>query len=151
MSYEANKRYRTKYPDKIRAANRKWNKANRTSIQKAQQEWASTPRGQAGRLVVHAKVRAKKLGVPFDLKAADVLFALELGVCEVTGLPFERIPKERNPFSPSLDRKIPALGYVKGNIQVVLWALNAARGTWGDDVLLHIAEALRRSKTRDLG
>lgn len=144
--YASNLRYRQKNPGKVRSWNRAWNKRNRDAIQKVQKTWAYTPRGMAGRLVTHAKVRARKLAVPFALCAEDVLFPLELGVCEVTGLPFQKVEFQRHPFAPSLDRKVPALGYVHGNVQVVLWALNAMRGEWGDEILLQVADALRRNK-----
>lgn len=143
--YEANLRYREKHPDKVREWSRSWNKRNRGAIQRIQKAWAWTPRGMAGRLVTHAKVRARKLEVPFDLRPEDILFPLELGVCEATNLPFQKTEFQRNPFAPSLDRKEPALGYVRGNVQVVLWALNAMRGDWGDQILLQIADALRRA------
>lgn len=140
--YAANLRYRQKHPDRVRKWNRDWNKRNCEHVQRIQKAWTRTPRGMAGRLITHAKVRAKRLGVPCDLRADDILFTLELGVCEVTGLPFQKVDLERHPFAPSLDRIVPALGYVRGNVQVVLWALNAMRGTWGDEILLQVAAAL---------
>lgn len=142
--YAANRRYRQRHPEKVRSWNRNWNARNRAHIQQTQKAWTRTPRGIAGRLITHAKVRARSLGVPFDLRPEDILFPIELGVCEVTGLPFQKADSQRHPFAPSLDRRVPALGYVRGNVQVVLWALNAMRGDWGDEVLLLIAGALQR-------
>jgi hypothetical protein len=42
----------------------------------------------------------------------------------------------------SLDRIIPVLGYVRGNVRVVCFAVNQARSDYGDEVLLIIAKAL---------
>jgi hypothetical protein len=47
-----------------------------------------------------------------------------------------------HPFAPSIDRIIPKKGYVKGNVQVVCWAYNAAKNQWGEDVLLTLAHAI---------
>ena len=86
----------------------------------------------------------RKVTPPFNLTPEDILPQLELGVCEVTGIRFvsSNIPKVRGPFVASLDRKIASKGYTKGNVQVVIWALNAMRGNWGDKILLQVARAL---------
>ena len=49
------------------------------------------------------------------------------------------------PYSPGLEGVLAgetALGYVDGNIRVVVWALNMAKSGWGDDVLLRLAHAI---------
>jgi hypothetical protein len=75
-----------------------------------------------------AKQRAKKQGVPFDL---DPLYMKEIGIpdiCPVLGIEINRSPGdgsgERNDNSPSLDKFIPSLGYVKGNVHVISWRAN---------------------------
>jgi hypothetical protein len=52
--------------------------------------------------------------------------------------------RSRSPQShtPSIDRTVPDLGYVKTNCRVVLHAVNVAMNKWGLDALLPIAEAL---------
>lgn len=75
--------------------------------------------------VVAAKKRAKEQGVPFDLESTDIIFP---DVCPVLGIPviLQRTdkPRRRNDNTPSLDRIIPELGYVKGNVQVISWRAN---------------------------
>jgi hypothetical protein len=39
----------------------------------------------------------------------------------------------QNPWSPSLDRKVPRLGYTRTNTRVICAALNLAKGTACDD------------------
>ena len=48
-------------------------------------------------------------------------------VCPVLGIPLDQDPKgkgERSDNSPSLDKFIPSLGYVKGNIHIISWRAN---------------------------
>lgn len=105
-----------------------------------------TPRGRANSLVKMARQRARLFKVPFSLKISDVLWQLELGVCAVTGIAFEsgrgRGTGNPHPFTPSLDRIEPKKGYTPDNVQVVIWAYNAMRGTWGDEVLRQVAVRL---------
>ena len=65
------------------------------------------------------RARAKKGGIPFDLTIEDLEDIPE--ICPVLGIPLLRnlgngFPSEN---SPSVDRIIPALGYVKDNIIIV--------------------------------
>lgn len=115
--------------------------------------YLSTARGNAISLLGLAKRRARASEILFTLRVEDILPALEAGVCEATGIPFSRYDQGRSPFTPSLDRRIPEKGYVPGNVQVVVWALNAMRGDWGDAVLLRVAKALeeRAKETEWLG
>ena len=64
-----------------------------------------------------AKKRAKDKSLPFNLELPDIVVPEKC--------PFLEIPLVVNkglgalPNSPSLDRIIPKLGYVKGNVQVI--------------------------------
>lgn len=103
------------------------------------------PRGTITALLSNAHDRARRAGVPFSLPRGWVAGRLERGVCEVTGLPFERTPRGRsrcNPFAPSIDRIEPALGYAPANCRLVCFIFNQARSDFGDGVLLTMARAL---------
>lgn len=65
-----------------------------------------------------ARDRAKSKGLPFNLELEDI-FIPEL--CPVFNKPLKvnEGGRSHNPYSPSLDRVIPSLGYVKGNVQVI--------------------------------
>lgn len=70
---------------------------------------------QARTMVSNAKQRAKRCGVPFDLTTDDIIIP---DVCPVLGVPFVW-GGGINDYTPSLDRMIPDLGYVKGNVAVI--------------------------------
>lgn len=67
-------------------------------------------------LLSAAKTRAKQKGLPFNLEVSDVVVP---AVCPVLGIPLAIATGACNDNSPSIDRIIPELGYVKGNIKVI--------------------------------
>lgn len=68
-------------------------------------------------LLMLAKGRAKKLGVPFNLREEDVAVP---EFCPVLKIPLYRSKGYGpSPNSPTLDRFKPELGYVKGNVFVI--------------------------------
>lgn len=86
-------------------------------------------------------MRCRKSGVVFALDnyEAEVNEMISRG-CALTGLPFNPTAEPRYD-SPSLDRIRPELGYVPGNVRVILYCLNAALGNWGEDTFYQVAKA----------
>jgi len=72
-------------------------------------------------LLSNASRRARRKGVPFDLKLDDIDIP---ELCPVFGLPLRRDNSDRMDDSPTLDRIVPELGYVKGNVRVISWRAN---------------------------
>lgn len=72
-----------------------------------------------------ARKRARTLGVPFDLEECDIVFP---EVCPILGIPITLDktdgPRRRTDNTPSLDRRVPSKGYVKGNVCVISWRAN---------------------------
>lgn len=64
-------------------------------------------------LLSYAKLRSKQKGLEFNLTKDDIVIP---DVCPIMGVPFDRTNKK---FAPSIDRIVPDLGYIKGNIQVI--------------------------------
>lgn len=70
----------------------------------------------------NAKVRAKAKGLPFNIEKEDIVIPTH---CPVLGMPFSYTNKRGFcEDSPTVDRIIPKLGYVKGNIIVISWRAN---------------------------
>ena len=90
------------------------------------------PEHRARRLVLAARSRARAKGLPYDLDQHmdSITWALEGGRCALTGVPFD-FSAGRTWRSPSIDRIVPELGYVHGNVRVVCWGVNSALGEWG--------------------
>jgi hypothetical protein len=83
------------------------NSASRTSRLSRSSEIAMYRRAQR---------RAREQSIPFNLELADIVIP---ETCPLLGIPLYRTSGEPTPNSPSLDKVIPALGYVKGNVQVI--------------------------------
>lgn len=67
-------------------------------------------------MLARAKVRAKQLGLPFDLILDDIVVP---SFCPVLGIAIEVQTGKPSDNSPELDKIIPELGYVRGNIIVI--------------------------------
>jgi hypothetical protein len=68
-------------------------------------------------MLVAARHRAKRAGVPFDLTVDDITIPAR---CPILGLRLSKSQTGRvQPTSPSLDRIVPERGYVRGNVVVV--------------------------------
>lgn len=67
-----------------------------------------------------ARQRAKLKNVHFDLTIDDLPASLP-ETCPVLGIPILSNVggRKTTPNSPSLDRRIPSLGYVKGNVRII--------------------------------
>ena len=97
----------------------------------------------------NARQRAKENGVAFNLtkEYLRARLAAAEGRCELSGLPFN--PQfdvygeyAHNPYGVSIDRIVPALGYVEGNVRLILTSLNFAINQWGLDAYLRVARSV---------
>ena len=86
-----------------------------------------------------AKERSNKKGIPFDIELSDIKIP---EICPVLGIPINvRLGRGmRQPDSASLDKFIPSLGYVKGNIQVISWRANRLKSDGTPEEWVKIAE-----------
>lgn len=72
-----------------------------------------------------AKRRAKVQGVPFNITVSDIQIPSHCPVLGVRLCPGSRTDRNK---SPSLDRIVPDLGYVPGNVRVISWRANDVKG-----------------------
>lgn len=75
------------------------------------------------RILSRTKSRAKKAGLPFDLTLADIVIPER---CPILDIPLRERTGRGGALrdSPSVDRKVPELGYVKGNVGIISHAAN---------------------------
>lgn len=91
-----------------------------------------------------ATARAK--GVPFTVTKEYLrgLYTQQGGRCAVSGVAFTlAISKDftRSPWRPSIDKIVPKLGYVPGNVRFVLCAVNIGMNEWGEGIYREIAKS----------
>jgi len=83
-----------------------------------------------------AKNRATRAGLSFDLTVEDIVIP---DVCPVFGIPLIWAGGGRTDNTPSVDRQIPTLGYVRGNIVVISWRANRLKNDASPDELQRLA------------
>lgn len=101
-----------------------------------------------------AAARARAKGVPCTIDAffIDGLLVDQDWCCAVSGLPLAA-PRgaerkyRKEPFGPSLDRIVPAVGYVPGNVRIVNNLVNSAMQEWGLESLMVVLSAMAERPT----
>ena len=90
-----------------------------------------------------AKYRSKRSGVPFNIDHCDIVIP---AICPVLGIPIRPAKGHggHDDNSPSLDRIIPSLGYVKGNVRVISQRANLLKSNATVEELLAVLSDLRR-------
>lgn len=84
------------------------------------------------------KARAEKTGIPFDIEVSDIIIPK---VCPVLGIELKRFPgRTMRGEAPSVDRLIPKLGYIKGNIDVISFRANRIKSDASIEELRRILE-----------
>lgn len=90
-------------------------------------------RNRAHSMFVKTRSRAKQLGIPFDLDEQDIVIPV---LCPILNVPFVAPGR----YAPTLDRKVPALGYIKGNVWVVTKLANVMKNDASLDELRRFAK-----------
>jgi len=129
-------------PEHKKAVYQAWALKNRDHLLRREKKRQLTKRAQC--LVSYARKRARDHGHAFNLDSfvSDIQARIDAGKCELTGIPFT-LDCGKRWDSPSLDRIDPAKGYIMVNVRVILHAMNAALGNWGEATLLAMVSAMR--------
>ncbi len=126
--------------DKINAQRKARREARQKEVNEVRKAWRRTEYGAKYQMFVNARNRARRKGLPFEIELDDIEIPTHcpaLGIELISGGEGGRGP---NRNSPSLDRIIPELGYVKGNIVVVSYKANTMKNDATVEELLRVAE-----------
>lgn len=122
--------------------------ANPDAAHVRKRKYRGSKSGRALQLVDNARLRAERLGLPFDLTREWVGEKLA-GTCALTGRKFDLSrPSDgvrANPDAPSLDRIENAKGYTTDNVRLVTVHANVARNEFSDADLLSLAHDIIRT------
>lgn len=92
-----------------------------------------------------ARGRAKLNNIPFDLGVEDIQIPV---LCPILGIELKFGEGRAKPYSPTLDRIIPSLGYVKGNVQVISLRANLMKSDANPEELIKFSEwVMKTNKT----
>lgn len=142
------KEYYEKNKEHIKAKSKQWSIDNKERKAQSSIEYRLTFKEKA--LLKAAKQRADKNGIPFNIEISDIIIPK---YCPILGVTLESgIGKGRGnisrKYSPSLDRVIPSLGYIKGNIQVISWLANTMKSMATLDELIMFAKGILKMESR---
>jgi hypothetical protein len=90
-------------------------------------------------LLANAKQRAKAKRIPCTIKLTDIMIPNQ---CPLLDIPIVRGVAKLHDGSPTLDRVRNNLGYVPGNVVVISYAANRAKGNLTSADLLRLATRL---------
>ena len=124
---KAGKKYYQGNRERIDAQHKAYAVRNVVKVKAWKREWAKTPRIQVLNMLNQARHRAKRKGLPFNITLGDIRLPV---FCPVLGITLDYGHKGGHllPSSPSLDRRIPELGYVRGNVEVISMKANSIKG-----------------------
>lgn len=100
-----------------------------------------TPEGRASRMLSDARVRASKRGIKFNIDLEDIIVP---DVCPYLGISLVTDNGCKRDNSPTLDRIVPELGYVKGNVEVISERANRIKNDANSSELLEIGTRLKQ-------
>ncbi len=112
------------------------------NARKAESERSRSPLGRRRTILIGAKIRAKRFGLPFNLTLDDIVIPDR---CPFLGVALAHGSGKLQANSPSLDRLRPAEGYVCGNVLVISYRANAIKQDATPEELEQIAAALRQA------
>jgi hypothetical protein len=155
----ANKR-RAENTERAREIDREYYAKNRES-QREKRNAARAARREEHRRWTRANVRkrpmqatlnrikaySKKHGLACDLTLEWLQERFDAGVCELSGLPFDK--ENFRPFNrdrPSIDRRIPGGPYTQENCRMILWSINRALCSYGEDYVLGVFAAILKRR-----
>jgi hypothetical protein len=98
------------------AGSKKWRDENPERMKEHRKTWEHS--NPAWIMYHNAKRRARELQIPFNITFKDIVIPTH---CPILGFELTSNNRETN---PSLDRVIPELGYVVGNIKVISMRAN---------------------------
>jgi hypothetical protein len=106
--------YRENNKDRIKKSREKYQYKNRERLN--EQRKIHRKLYPVKHMLIAARKRAKKQDIIFDLNECDITIPK---VCPILGIILETGEGHPNDNSPSLDKIIPKLGYIPGNVSVI--------------------------------
>ena len=113
-------KYRENHKEQIDAYSYEYN--SRPEVIERKAEWHQENNSKRsistkiGDMLSRAKNRSEEKNVPFNITKEDIVF---VEICPLLNIPLNWEGGPRDKSTPSLDRVIPELGYVKGNVRII--------------------------------
>jgi len=136
----SNKLWYQKNKERRREVHKAWQESNPGKKEASTAAWRRTEAGWLSRMLANARSRAAKKGIPFSIDKDD-LKPLMVSHCPALGIELVYHGAGGNRYdSASLDRIVPSLGYVPGNIAVISYKANRMKSDSTTEELLMLAK-----------
>lgn len=118
-----------------------WKQNNPDKIKESYRKWNNSP----NRILSKIKSRCKKRNIPFDLSLEDLEFPTH---CPILGIKliYNSEGQGYKPNIASVDRIIPELGYIKGNVKIISWKANVVKNDSTIEELQKVISYLERER-----
>lgn len=121
--------------ESMRKAGAKWRaKTDRSDYHREYEQLRST----TAKLLRASKSRAKACDLPHDISEEDIIIPDTCPICDTLMAPSSK--RGGTSASPTLDKVVPELGYVKGNIAVICKLCNSTKGSGSAELHRRIAD-----------
>lgn len=111
----------------VKSYSKKYKEINKAEILEKKKAYRNDSHNQRLFMLRRAKARAKKINLPFNLTIEDIIIPDK---CPILNIPLMHQLGRANDNSPSLDKIIPSLGYVKGNVAVISSKANSMKSNF---------------------
>ncbi len=144
------KDYYQRNKDRILDYNKVWQSENRDKVngyRKKRKDSLNSYKREYDRnypekfLFTEARKRAKEKGLPFSIEVSDIVIPEH---CPILGITLEKGEGPAVDGSPSIDKIVPNLGYVKGNIQVISKKANIMKSNATKEELIMFAKWIQK-------
>ena len=135
---ESQKKYRTENPDKM--------------LEYIVQYKAKNPiLFRAYHVLSNIRIRSKKNNIPFDITKQNLIdMQNESDTCPCCFEPFDfNLNGPNDPHSPSVDRIIPELGYVKSNVKMICFRCNQQKNDSSIEQLEQIVRYMKKHEVAE--
>lgn len=128
--------------DKILERTKEWAENNKEKVKEYKRKWADN--NYLLKKLRQAEKRAKDRGLNFDLTVDDLVLTEK---CPILNIPLLQAKDHDYKFrnAPSIDKIIPELGYIKGNVQIISNKANTMKNDATVEELLLFAEWVIRT------
>ena len=126
------KAYHKKYSQspKSRESQKKYRNSPEYRAYLAQRKMNDPIGHRAGHVLCTLRDKSVKNNIPFDITKQDLIdMQNKSDTCPCCFEPFDFNLNGKNPHSPSVDRVIPELGYVPGNVEMICYECNRRKNS----------------------
>lgn len=120
---------------------KRWTKSNSGRSREIKDAWVYNNR--AKRILSVLRWKSKKNNIPFSIVEEDLLpFPV---VCPVLGIQLDYEAEKNAHNAPSVDRVIPSLGYIKGNVHIISMRANTLKRDGTSEELEKVLSYIREN------